>query len=128
MLQALRNSSFSRLLWALLGLYFLNISVDTADLNPEFMPEDLSINDQESIIELVAEKVLGYEDAFQEYDDPASEDLNLKKGLKIESFIAQKANSSTAFFRSALKAKLNACYRAPLSYAYLEIDSPPPRS
>lgn len=67
-----------------MGLYLLNISVDTADANPEDIPEDLSINDQESIIEIVFEQVLGYEDAFKEYDDHDTEDHNKKTNVKID--------------------------------------------
>jgi len=67
----------------LLGIYFLNISVDTVDLNPEYIPEDLSINDQESIIEIIVEQILGYENAFEEYDDNDTEEHN-KTNLKIE--------------------------------------------
>ena len=59
MLSQIRNSVFTKILWGLMGLYLLNISVDTADPNPEHIPEDLSINDQESIVEIVVEKILG---------------------------------------------------------------------
>lgn len=67
-----------------MGLYLLNISVDSADPNPEHIPEDLSINDQESIIEIVLEKVLGYEDAIKEYDDIDTEGHNKKTNVKID--------------------------------------------
>lgn len=67
-----------------MGIYLLNISVDIADPNPEYIPEDLSINDQESIVEIIVEQVLGYEDAIKEYDDNDSEDHNRKTNLKIE--------------------------------------------
>ncbi|MEQ9352063.1 MAG: hypothetical protein RJQ00_05700 [Vicingaceae bacterium] len=67
-----------------MGLYLLNICVDTADPNPEHIPEDLSINDQESIVEIVLEKVLGYEDAIKEYDDHDAEDHNKKSDIKID--------------------------------------------
>jgi hypothetical protein len=67
-----------------MGLYFLNISVDTVDPNPEHIPEDLSINDQESIIEIIVEKILGYEDAIKEYDDHDPEDHNTQTNIKID--------------------------------------------
>ncbi len=67
-----------------MGLFLLNISVDTADLNPNYITEDLSINDQESIVEIIVEQVLGYEDTFKEYDDNDSEDHNRKTNIKIE--------------------------------------------
>lgn len=84
MISRVRNSVFLRFFWGLLGLYFLNISVDTTDFNPDYLPEDLSINDQESIIEIVVEKVLGYEDAIREYDDNDPEDHNSYKNAKLD--------------------------------------------
>jgi len=80
----IRNSVFTKFLWGLMGLYLLNISVDTADPNPEHIAENLSINDQESIIEIVLEKVLGYENAIEEYDDNDTEDHNKKTNVKID--------------------------------------------
>jgi len=74
-----------------MGLYLLNISADTEDPNPQHIPEDLSINDQESIIEIIVEQVLGYEDAFKEYDDHDTEDYNNNTNVKIDllnSFLA----------------------------------------
>ena len=67
-----------------MGLLLLNISVDTADPNPNHIPEDLSFNDQESIIEILFEKVLGYKEAFKEYDDNDSQEHNKKTTIKIE--------------------------------------------
>jgi hypothetical protein len=83
-LNQIRNSVFTKILWGLMGLYLLNISVDTADLNPEHITENLSINDQESIVEIVVEKILGYENAIKEYDDHDTEDHNKKTNVKID--------------------------------------------
>ncbi|SEB45281.1 hypothetical protein SAMN05192540_0356 [Maribacter dokdonensis] len=85
MLSILRNNFFSKFFWLFMGLYMLNISVDTADPNPQHIPEDLTFNDQESIIEVILEQILGYENAIQEYDDNDTEDHNTKKpNLKID--------------------------------------------
>ncbi|MBU2018303.1 MAG: hypothetical protein KJ941_01545 [Bacteroidetes bacterium] len=86
MLIQIRNCVFTKILWGLLGLFLLNISVDTTDYNRNNTPEDLSINNQESIIEMVVEQVLGYVDAFKEFDDQDPEDPNKKTNLKIEWF------------------------------------------
>ncbi len=67
-----------------MGLFLLNISVDSADPEPEHIPEDLSINDQESILEILVEKILGYENAFEEYDDNDTEEHNKKTNVKID--------------------------------------------
>lgn len=67
-----------------MGLYLLNISVDSSDQNLNSIPEDLSINDQESIIEIIIEKVLGFENAIEEYDDHDSENQIKKAKAQID--------------------------------------------
>ena len=78
----------------MLSLYLLNISVDSADPYAEYFKEDLSINDQESIIEIVVEKIIGYENAIKEYDDNDSENQNKSNNSQID-LITHFANSST---------------------------------
>lgn len=65
-----------------MALYLLNISVDTSDPNPEQVLEDLTFNDQESIIEIIVEQVFGFEDAIEEYDDHDTEETNNKNNFK----------------------------------------------
>ncbi|MFD1551039.1 hypothetical protein DNU06_04440 [Putridiphycobacter roseus] len=88
MITALRNSLLINILWGVMALYLLNISVDTADLNPQSVPEDLSINDQESIVEIILEKILGYENAIEEYDDNDKEGQHKNSNVKLD-FIAR---------------------------------------
>ncbi len=76
-----------------MGLYLLNISVDAADPYPEHIPEDLSFNDQESLIEIFVEKILGYEDAIKEYDDHDKEDHNKNTNVKIDLIVQYTINS-----------------------------------
>lgn len=127
MLSQIRNSIFTKFLWGFMGLFVLNISVDAADPNPEYIPEDLSFNDQESIIEIVFEKVLGYEDAFKEYDDNDSEDDNRKVNLKIE-LIAQRIIdfSIKRLIIKPSKQKFTN-YNAFLTKGFQELDIPPPK-
>ncbi|REG87891.1 hypothetical protein [Winogradskyella sediminis] len=110
-----------------MGLYLLNISVDSADPNPEHIPEDLSFNDQESIIEIILEKVLGYEDAIKEYDDHDTEDHNKQKNIKIDLLVhviqADKFEQSLIDERK----KLYPDFEARLSKGFNKIDSPPPK-
>lgn len=84
MLSLIRNSIGTRLLWGVLALHFLNISIDNPDPKPNQIPEDLSFNDQESIIEFILEKILGWENAIAEYDDPDADEENKEKRSKIE--------------------------------------------
>lgn len=110
-----------------MGAYLLNISVDTADPNPEHIPEDLSFNDQESIVEIVVEKVLGFEDVIKEYDDHDTEDHNEKTNVIIDLLIhvikADKIDRNQFFERK----KPFPDYAARLTKGFIEIDSPPPK-
>ena len=79
----LSNSIFSKMLWRLMFLYFINISIDLQDQYPNYIKENLSYNDQESFVELFTEKLLGFENAFVEYDDHDSEESSDKKNSKL---------------------------------------------
>ncbi len=110
-----------------MGLYMLNISVDTADANPEHIPEDLSINDQESIIEILVEQVLGFDDAFEEYDDHDAEDHNKKNANKIElitHFIIDLKLSKNPIITSNQN---YSDYSPFLTSGYYKLDLPPPK-
>ncbi|MEQ8413404.1 MAG: hypothetical protein RIF36_18925 [Imperialibacter sp.] len=110
-----------------MGIYLLNISVDAADPNPEYIPEDLSFNDQESIVEIVVEKVLGYEDAIEEYEDHDTEDHNKKKNLKIDLLVLESEKHKNASDQLVLRKRSYFDYDARLSSSFQEIDSPPPK-
>jgi len=110
-----------------MGLYLLNISVDTADFNPEYIPEDLSINDQESIIEIIVESVLGYENAIKEYDDHDTEDNNKKENVKIDLLVYQAGIDKSANRTFKELNKLNPFYDARLANGFNKIDCPPPK-
>ena len=111
----------------LLGLYLLNISVDTADPNPEFIPEDLSFNDQESIIEIIVEQVLGYKDAIKEYDDHDTQDHSGKKNVKMDVKVHQSFSIKNADPNLLRKNRHHFEYDARLPIGFTETDSPPPK-
>ncbi len=110
-----------------MGLYLLNISVDATDPNPEHIPEDLSFNDQESIIEIVLEKVLGYEGAIKEYDDNDTENHNRKTNVKIDlttHYIVD--NNLNQSFIETTKYKFPD-YSTNLTNGFQKLDFPPPK-
>lgn len=110
-----------------MGLYLLNISVDSADPNPEYIAENLSFNDQESIIEIVVEKILGYEDAIKEYDDNDTDDHNNKKNVKIDIFPIKTLHSKIAqSFIQSNRQKFPDC-NTHLTYGFHQLDTPPPK-
>ncbi len=110
-----------------MGLYLLNLSVDMADPNPEHIPEDLSINDQESIVEIVVEQVLGYEDAFKEYDDNDTDDHNKKTNVKIDlttHYIKKVALNQKIIVTASRKFP---AYNTFLTKGFQKLDIPPPK-
>lgn len=116
-----------KFLWGFMGLYFLNISVDCTDRYPNFIPENLSINDQESIIEIVVEKILGYEDAIKEYDDHDKEDHTYKANFKIDILNPQSFtdDSSLAFVEIILKKYPSRSFS--LTNGHCRLKTPPPK-
>ena len=126
-LNYLRHSYFSKILWGLMGIFLLNISVDTKDPNPQHIAEDLSFNDQESVVEIVVEKLLGYDDAIKEYDDPDTEDHGKEKNVKVDVLIYYPSATAVASSQSIHAQKCPAFYDASLASGFIEIDSPPPQ-
>ncbi len=123
----LRNSLFVRFFWGLMGLYLLNISVDSADVTIDYFPEDLSINDQESIIEIVIEKILGFDNLIEEHDDNDTEDFNKKKQVKIDFlvfFVSENKLSQNHFIK---KTKGFPEYLHCIKNGFTFNDIPPPK-
>ena len=127
MLQSIRNIKGLRFFCAFIALYLLNCSVDSNDNTPICVPENLAINDQESIIELVVEKVLGFENAIPENEDTDEDNASpFKKRISITFYVlphtSQKINtvdrlSELIFFGFKIKN---------FSQPLFEIHSPPP--
>src|ERR1035437_9819983 len=69
-----RTNIFGKIICFLFALHILNISVDSPDPQPEWVPEDLSVNDMESISEIVCEQILHIDNAFPENDDQDNAD------------------------------------------------------
>jgi hypothetical protein len=84
-MKIIREHIAFRLLWLVLALHIFNCSVDTPDLQPDSVPEDLSYNDMESVVEIVLEQVLDINNAIAEHDendtDEGSGGLTIKKGV-----------------------------------------------
>ncbi len=71
---------FCRVLSLLLALHFFNLSIDPPDPHPNSVPEDLSINEMESIVELIMEGLFGLDDLIEEHDDNDDEPCFLDFG------------------------------------------------
>lgn len=66
-----------------MALYLLNISVDTTESGSSYVGGNLNPNEQESIVEIVLEKILGIEDAITESEDSGTGDFNKRNKLKV---------------------------------------------
>lgn len=110
-----------------MGLHLLNISVDSADPEPEHVPEDLSFNDQESIVEIVLEKILGYEDAIEEYDDHDTEDHHKKTKTQIDLITQYMADSDILQSSMPTQKQKFSSYITYISTGFCQLDTPPPK-
>lgn len=97
------------------------------DPKPVYFPEEISYNDQESIIEIVLEKILGYQDACTESDDHDNENQNKKKTDKKDliTYYTFAKNYPLGNFND-LKNKPHS-FQPFLSTGFSQIDSPPPK-
>ncbi|MDN5214918.1 hypothetical protein QQ020_22755 [Fulvivirgaceae bacterium BMA12] len=127
MISRIRHSVYFRVLWGLVALYLLNISVDTADPYPDYIPEVLTINDQESFVEFFLEKILGFENAIAEYDDHDTEDHNKKKNSKIDvvALFFSQHNADNNFNK---RKQTYPNYSERLTAGYCRLDIPPPKA
>lgn len=128
MLSTIRNNKIVRLFWCLLGLYFLNISVDATDSLYAEKKENLAINNQESIIEIVIEKVFGFDNAIAEFDDNDNSQNSIFKKIKSFEYIIEYQNATCILIPliscSKEADKLTIQH---ISNPLLEIISPPPK-
>lgn len=123
-----RNNKIIRLFWFVLGLYFLNISVDATDSLYAEKKENLAINNQESIIEIVIEKVFGFDNAIAEFDDNDNSQNSIFKKIKSFEYIIEYQNATCILIPliscSKEADKLTIQH---ISNPLLEIISPPPK-
>jgi hypothetical protein len=128
MIRRIRNSVLIKVLWGVMGIYLLNISADTADPDPEYIPEDLSVNDQESIVEIFVEKILGFENFIEEYDDHDTEDHNNKTNVKIDLVVHFTVDCTNSLFIIEQGVQRYPYFKACLTNGFHQLDFPPPES
>lgn len=123
----MKNSKYLRYFWGFMACYLLNLSIDTVNPKPSFIQEDLSFNEQESILELVVEKVLGFDDAFKECNDLDTEDHPKKSSTKLDftvhQYTASDFNESVVTCREQIFCDKNSF----LVKGFLKLDLPPPK-
>ncbi len=110
-----------------MSLYLLNISVDSADNYRQNIPENLIINNQESIVEIVIEQVLGYENAIKDYDDNDTEEHNKNSNTKLDLIVHYIIDTAVKQSFLELKTPKHSKYNANLINSVLPLDPPPPK-
>lgn len=81
-MQFIRRHIIFKYFWLLMTALFINTSVDPIDPNGDWVAEDLSVNEMETIIEIVAEQILDIEDCFKETNDDDPDSSTAVKVLK----------------------------------------------
>jgi hypothetical protein len=79
---SIRNCSAWRFLWFVMAVHIFNCSVDNPDQFPNSVPEDLSFNEMESVLEIILEQLCGIEDAISEYDENDAEEKSTTDSFK----------------------------------------------
>ncbi len=79
-MNSLRSISFVKGIWLFMAIYLFNVSVDSKDVTNLFGREDIRLNEIESIVELVVEEVMDFNEAIPEHHDQDGE-KNTFKGL-----------------------------------------------
>jgi hypothetical protein len=122
-----KSNIISRIFCILMAIHIFNLSVDTKDAAPDCIAEDLSINDQETVVEIVLEKVLGIDNAIAEHDEPDQEDggeLDFEK-IDLISHHSHKLFFELQFFQKKSKINyLTSFHQSPT----FDVFSPPPEA
>lgn len=125
-MSSVNNNILTNIICFCFALYLFNISVDIPDPDGESFSENLSYNDQESIVEFFVEKILGYTNAFPEYDDiDHEEESHIFYGFHLyfqDDFNTEDDN------HLIVKETSNSYHYLfiPAGQPYLEVSSPPP--
>lgn len=128
MLSVIKTNKSISYLWVILAFYMLNISVDATDSLYCNQIEDLTINNQESIIEIVVEKIFGFENAIVEQDDNDNQQKTSFKKMKVLDFVFESSNKENfaVYLEFTNKTTLQH-YTQSFSNSSLEILHPPPK-
>lgn len=128
MIQSIRSNAFIRGFWVIMAGYLLNISVDISDDTPQGVSENLLINEQESLVELILEQVLGFENAIAEHDGPDADNPNEKNGFKSLVFPMPVIATELLFFKLFSRTSYIIIDQLVHPKEFVELDSPPPKS
>lgn len=123
-----RKNKAIKFVWLLLAVHILNCSIDPPDILPESTPEDLSVNEIESMTELVAEDILDIENAVPEEDEHDSEDGTSLDSKKVCSFCDKRAFAKCTISYVVNIHDLSTSVPNFYSFQYSEVLNPPPEA
>ncbi len=102
--------------------------MDCPDRHPHYIREDLSINDQESLLEFFLEKIFGLKNTIAEYDDNDADDHKKEKKSKIDLVGQPFIEPSNSADNDKPRTKGLTSFSNQLSPGYYHLDTPPPET
>jgi len=128
-MQAFRQHIIFRLFWLFMAVHIFNCSVDTPDAQPDYVPEDLTYNDMESVVEILLENVFNIQDAIAEHDENDTDDGGSFEIKKPFSFFYHRNIKIDLFFDNGLHIIASTDYVEQYSSQFHpEIVPPPPKA
>lgn len=121
------NIKLYKKLCFLLAFYILNLSVDSPDTHNYRLSDNLLINDQESILEILIEKVFKFDNAIVEYDEDDTEASFKKDKNNIDFYILHLKHSAHIEIDRYDNNNFSSVNRK-IRNVYFKIPSPPPDS
>ena len=121
------QNKFVRFFWGLMSIYLLNISVDTTNLSLyENSPKGVECNEQDSIVEIILEQVLDFEDFVKETDCEDNESY-LQKIKLVKNVVVRQDNSHPSLFLATTNKKEFFFNQHLFLDVFLLKDVPPPK-
>ena len=128
-MQRFRQHIIFRLVCLMLAFHIFNFSVDTPDAQSDYVPEDLTYNDMESVVEIVLENVFDIQNAIAEHDENDTEEGNSFTIKKDFSFHNRSKVEKINIFDNGLHITISTDYKEQFSSQFHpEIVPPPPKA
>ena len=125
-LKKFRNNVFIKILFGFLGFHLLNISIDIPKITPIKQFEELSFNNQESIVGFFLEKILGCENTLEKYEN-SSDDFKQNKNFDFELIAAKGSFFNIKLLPTKLSKQKFSELVQQLTSEHQELDTPPPK-
>ena len=128
-MKMIRQHKAFELVWWLMIALFINSSVDPVDPDGNSAPEKLSINEMESILEIIAEQILEIDDCFAEHDEDDNEGSPPLKPIKdLSKFDPPQILTAKAELNAASNLSKPQYVKLFNSQFIGEVNSPPPEA